>query len=403
MAGAHQVLAQVLAGPHQVAQALLLQACGTRAKPSSPAISSRARRSASLASVLTRSAGFRGVSPGAHTRTSRPPSSARSSLTARAGAHHRRHRVRRASPVLLLPRPRARGPRAGAARAARTPSRRASRPTPAELRDPASVAAVLRAAAPGAARPPGRAPRRWGARSPSRSRPGTSTSAAPSPCSRRCARTRPDVPALVVTSGEVYGACPSTRLPVGADTPLNPVSPYGASKAAADLAAAQYRAAYGLPAFRVRAFNHVGPGQDPRFVLPNVARQIARAERDGLPRSRCAWGTWTPAATSRTCATWCAPTGSSWSAATPTPLYLACRGASTPVRRDHRGARRPRAHPRHLHLRRRRCGARGSSPTSMVPRTGSGRTRAGRPEIPIETTLADTLAWWRERVSQEED
>ncbi len=32
----------------------------------------------------------------------------------------------------------------------------------------------------------------------------------------------------------------------------------------------------------MRAFNHVGPGQDPRFVLPNVARQIAQAERDGV-------------------------------------------------------------------------------------------------------------------------
>ena len=35
---------------------------------------------------------------------------------------------------------------------------------------------------------------------------------------------------------------------------------------------------------RVRAFNHVGPGQDPRFVLPSVARQIAQAEHDGRER-----------------------------------------------------------------------------------------------------------------------
>jgi GDP-4-dehydro-6-deoxy-D-mannose reductase len=86
---------------------------------------------------------------------------------------------------------------------------------------------------------------------------------------------------LVVTSGEVYGRVPPEGLPVDEDTPFTPLSPYGASKAAADLACVQYREAYGLPVVRVRAFNHVGPGQDPRFVIPNVARQLARAEVSG--------------------------------------------------------------------------------------------------------------------------
>ena len=100
----------------------------------------------------------------------------------------------------------------------------------------------------------------------------------------------PEARALVVSSGEIHGRVPLEDLPVGPDTPLRPLSPYGASKAAADLAAGQYRAAYGLPALRVRAFNHVGPGQDPRFVLPNVARQIAQAEHDGRERGRGAGG-----------------------------------------------------------------------------------------------------------------
>src|SRR5680860_813234 len=91
----------------------------------------------------------------------------------------------------------------------------------------------------------------------------------------------PTTRTLVVTSGEVYGVVPVESLPVVADTPLRPVSPYGASKAAADIAAQQYRLAEGLPVVRVRAFNHIGPGQDPRFVLPNVARQIAHAEHEG--------------------------------------------------------------------------------------------------------------------------
>ncbi len=78
----------------------------------------------------------------------------------------------------------------------------------------------------------------------------------------------PEVRALIVSSGEIYGRVAQDDLPVGPETPLRPLSPYGASKAAADLAAAQYRASYGVPALRVRAFNHIGPGQDARFVAP---------------------------------------------------------------------------------------------------------------------------------------
>src|SRR4029450_1794040 len=36
-----------------------------------------------------------------------------------------------------------------------------------------------------------------------------------------------------------------------------------------------------LPVLRVRAFNHLGPGQSDRFVAPSLAARIARNERDG--------------------------------------------------------------------------------------------------------------------------
>jgi GDP-4-dehydro-6-deoxy-D-mannose reductase len=88
---------------------------------------------------------------------------------------------------------------------------------------------------------------------------------------------------LVVGSGESYGRQPEgTR--ATEETPFAPVSPYGLSKAAADaLAAAQARGA-GLDVVRVRAFGHAGPGQDPRFVLPSLAQQIAAIEAgDGEP------------------------------------------------------------------------------------------------------------------------
>jgi len=95
---------------------------------------------------------------------------------------------------------------------------------------------------------------------------------------RRCA-TPPRV--LVVSSAEVYGAVRAEQLPVDEDAPMLPRSPYASSEAAAELVAVQAYLGRGLPVIRARPFNHVGPGQDPGFVVPAVARRIVEASRDG--------------------------------------------------------------------------------------------------------------------------
>jgi len=87
--------------------------------------------------------------------------------------------------------------------------------------------------------------------------------------------------ALIVTSGEIYGRVALDELPVDIGTALEPLSPYAASKAAADLMAGQYAENYGLGIIRVRPFNQIGPGQDARFVVPSIAKQIVEAERAG--------------------------------------------------------------------------------------------------------------------------
>jgi GDP-4-dehydro-6-deoxy-D-mannose reductase len=88
---------------------------------------------------------------------------------------------------------------------------------------------------------------------------------------------------LAVTSGEVYGAIEPADLPVGEDTPLRPLTVYGASKAAADLTAGQWAHAYGLDVVRARPFNHTGPGQEPTFVCSAIARQLALIEAGRQP------------------------------------------------------------------------------------------------------------------------
>lgn len=86
---------------------------------------------------------------------------------------------------------------------------------------------------------------------------------------------------LVVSSAEVYGNVGPDDVPLGEDAPLRPVSPYAASKVAAEFAAMQAYLGSKLPTLRARAFNHAGPGQAPVFLIPALARRIAAAERDG--------------------------------------------------------------------------------------------------------------------------
>jgi GDP-4-dehydro-6-deoxy-D-mannose reductase len=82
---------------------------------------------------------------------------------------------------------------------------------------------------------------------------------------------------VAVSSGEVYG--PPAQLPVGEDAPLRPQNPYAVSKAAADLLAGMYADAHGMPVVRARAFNHAGPGQSDTYVVSSLCRQVAAGIR----------------------------------------------------------------------------------------------------------------------------
>jgi GDP-4-dehydro-6-deoxy-D-mannose reductase len=92
---------------------------------------------------------------------------------------------------------------------------------------------------------------------------------------------RPVPRVLVVSSGEVYGTVKPEQLPLGEDTPLRPVSPYAASKAAAEMVAIQAHLGWGVPVIRARPFNHVGPRQSSAFVVPALAARILEARRTG--------------------------------------------------------------------------------------------------------------------------
>ncbi|MCY4467059.1 MAG: GDP-mannose 4,6-dehydratase [Chloroflexi bacterium] len=83
---------------------------------------------------------------------------------------------------------------------------------------------------------------------------------------------------LVVSSAEIYGSATTSLLPMDESAPIRPTNPYSVSKVAQDMLALQYHLSHGLPIMRARPFNHIGPGQNARFVAPAFALQIAKIE-----------------------------------------------------------------------------------------------------------------------------
>ncbi len=86
---------------------------------------------------------------------------------------------------------------------------------------------------------------------------------------------------VTVTSADIYGLVERHDLPLTESSPIRPVSPYAASKAAADLVAQQAHLGHGQDVVRARSFNHLGPGQSDRFVCSALAARIVANERSG--------------------------------------------------------------------------------------------------------------------------
>lgn len=82
---------------------------------------------------------------------------------------------------------------------------------------------------------------------------------------------------LLASSGEVYGDS-FVSGEVNEASPLQPKNSYARSKAASEYALTDMLGDRG-PVVILRLFNHTGPGQDERFVIPSFAAQIARIER----------------------------------------------------------------------------------------------------------------------------
>ena len=75
------------------------------------------------------------------------------------------------------------------------------------------------------------------------------------------------------STSEVYGT--AQYVPINEAHPLQPQSPYSASKIGADAIAMSFHHAFGLPLTVARPFNTYGPRQSARAVIPTIIGQIA--------------------------------------------------------------------------------------------------------------------------------
>ena len=200
---------------------------------------------------------------------------------------------------------------------------------------------------------------------------------------------------VAVSSGEVYG--PPATLPVDEAAQLRPQNPYAVSKASSDLLARFYADAHGLHVVRPRAFNHAGPRQEPIYAIASFARQFAAALEAGEAPVRIVTGNpatrrdYTDVRDVVAAYRLLAEHGE------PGEAYNVCSGRTASAAElvaalaDAAGVEvehtvdpaRVRAHEV-MEIR--------GSYDKLHAATG------WQPSIPLEATLADTVAWWREHL-----
>lgn len=86
---------------------------------------------------------------------------------------------------------------------------------------------------------------------------------------------------LSVGSSEEYGDVKKEELPLQEDMPLVPVNPYAVARVSQEMMAKVLADSFGMQIMLTRSFNHMGPFQDERFVIPSFVRRILAIAESG--------------------------------------------------------------------------------------------------------------------------
>lgn len=194
---------------------------------------------------------------------------------------------------------------------------------------------------------------------------------------------------VLASTSEIYARSSG---PLAEDAPLAPESPYGLSKMFMESVAAHFAARHGLSIGVCRSFAHCGPGQGAAFAVSNWARQVATAIVAGedacavttgnastvrdLSDVRDAARAYLTMAELRCTATLNIGRGEGRS----TAEVVRALGADGAVWVEHvedPSLVRP-----------------GENPRIVADVDAASAELGWRPEVPLEQTIRDTVAWW---------
>lgn len=91
-----------------------------------------------------------------------------------------------------------------------------------------------------------------------------------------------DCRVLSVGSSEEYGNVTEEQLPLREDMQLEPVSPYAVARVSQELMSKVLVDGFAMKIILTRSFNHIGPYQDTRFVIPSFVRRILDVAETGV-------------------------------------------------------------------------------------------------------------------------
>ena len=94
----------------------------------------------------------------------------------------------------------------------------------------------------------------------------------------QAAKENGNIRVIHTSTSEVYGT--AQYVPIDEKHPLQPQSPYSATKIAADAMAMSFYNAFELPVTIARPFNTYGPRQSARAVIPTIITQIANGAKE---------------------------------------------------------------------------------------------------------------------------
>jgi len=201
----------------------------------------------------------------------------------------------------------------------------------------------------------------------------------------------------IACSSEEYGLVHEDELPIKETNPLRPLSPYAVSKVGQDYLGYQYHMSFGMNVVRTRGFNHDGPRRGDVFVSSNFAKQLIEVEKGKRPAvlyvgnlearrdftdvRDIVRGYWLSLERCEAGEVYNLCSGKAYSIQEVLDRLIEISGVNVKIEED----------PARLRP--------SDVPVLLGDYSKFNKATGWVPEIPYDTTLADMLSYWREKIS----